>query len=367
MGLNQPSQLRRDPISGQPVFVAPSRFARPGGGLSAYQQANGSKAKKAACAEPVEEGTCPFCPGEEHQTPPAILESLALSKEHNGSRGWQVRVVPNKYPAVRPSQGEFLEGHSETLGGPYFLQEGEGEHEVVIETPRHVRSVTECSQEELAQVFWVYTQRLQELRKQQRWQQSVVFKNVGRMAGASLAHSHSQILSLPEMPPQLQMEQIGAEKYYKNYGKCGFCEVLAFEEQAEQRWISATDRFVAYCPFASRYPGEICILPREHASHFEFLPQEQTGELAELVKAVIRGIERKFGEVAYNWVIHSGPFDTWEQKHYHWHIEIIPRLAQTIAGFELGGGMTLNALAPETAAALLREQMSCQVSNVNSS
>jgi UDPglucose--hexose-1-phosphate uridylyltransferase len=275
--------------------------------------------------------------------------------------GWQVRVVPNKYPAtVRPQ--ESTPGKTPARGEPIELLQtvpATGAHEVIIESPRHIRSVTELSASELAEVFRMYAQRLDHHRRSGFYRYGLLFKNVGSAAGASMPHAHSQLIALTAVPAGVAEELAGSLEFHASTGRCVYCRMIELERSRCARVVAESKSLVAVCPFASRFPYETWLLPREHTSGYESVTRCQAGATASLMARVLRGMERLLDRPAYNYFIHTAPFDRHPLDHYHWHIELIPRLTK-IAGFECGTGVYINPVAPETAARQLREVLADQ-------
>lgn len=326
--------LRKDPIVGRWVIVAKSRARRPHDFTSTPKLKSG--------------GFCPFCEGNEVQTPGEIVAYRPQGSSPNG-KGWRVRVVPNKFPALE------IEGDLNKRGdGIYDTMRGVGAHEVIIESPEHLLSTADLPEENLREVFWVYRDRLLDLKKDKRLLYGMLFKNVGEAAGASLEHTHSQLIVTPIVPIQVSEEMTGSLEFFKFRGRCVFCDMIQQELSQEKRIVLDTPGFVAFCPFASRFPFETWILPKNHSSHYENIQKHGIEELARVMKQVMAKIETALDRPSYNYIIHTAPFDTPELGHYHWHMEIIPRLTKT-AGFEWGTGFYINAVPPEDAAAFLRE------------
>ena len=327
-------EIRKDPISGRSVIIAEDRALRP----------NDFAAEPSA----VVAGDCPFCPGHESSTPHEI-DALREDGLPTDDPNWRVRVIPNKYPALA-AEGLATDAHE----GLYESIAGVGAHEVIVESPRHIHSTSQLTDQELAEVLEVYRRRMRAIQSDERLAHGLIFKNVGPAAGASLEHLHSQLIALPMVPIFLRDELTGSQAFYIAEQRCIFCEMIAQEATEQQRTVMETPQFTAFCPFASRFPFETWILPKTHASHFETISDTQTPELAHILRHVIKKIEISLRQSAYNYIIHSAPFDTCPQEHYHWHIEIIPRLTM-LAGFELGSGLNINPMPPEVAAQRMRE------------
>lgn len=326
--------LRKDPIVGRWVIIAAERAKRP-------QDFQEDLLVRTVSA-------CPFCEGHEQHTPPEILAYREPHSRPNGP-GWRVRVVPNKFPALQ------VEGVLEKRGeGIYDLMTGVGAHEVIIESPRHEVSMSRLSVDNLREVLWVYRDRLVDLRRDQRLVHGLIFKNVGALAGASLEHSHSQLIVTPVVPITIQEEINGGREFFNYRGRCIYCDMIQQEAATGSRIVLETSNFVVFCPFASRFPFETWIVPRQHSSHYENIPRQGVEELGVVLKTVLSKLEIALDNPPYNYVVHTAPFDSKELPHYHWHMEIMPRLTR-VAGFEWGSGFYINPVYPEQAAAFLRE------------
>ena len=289
---------------------------------------------------------CPFCPGSEDQTPVA----LAVYKQP-GQAHWGVRVVPNKYPAVEPLSQ--VNGSARTGELLFDSRPAAGQHEVIIESPRHVVSLSELTDEECALVFAAYQDRLAACRREAQLRYVQIFKNVGAAGGATIEHSHSQLLALPHVPTHVQGELENCRRYAQQNGRPLLAAVLEAELLRGDRIVAESDQFVALCPWASRFPYEVWIVPRQGQSDFSAASPAQVWQAAAMTRDLIGRIERTLGNVGYNYLLHTQPFDTSRYDHYHWHIELFPRITK-VAGFEWSTGVFINTVAPEAAAAALR-------------
>jgi UDPglucose--hexose-1-phosphate uridylyltransferase len=331
-------EFRRDPVTGRWVVIAPERSRRPIG-------LEGAEPRHRPAAE---RQPCPFCPGQEYDTPNEVLAVRDPGTPADGP-GWRLRVVPNKFPAVRP-----LAGHDPHKDGHLFDRyPGFGRHEVVIETPEHLASPTRLSDGQFRDVLLAYRDRLLALAGDRHLHYATVFKNVGAEAGASLGHAHSQILATPVVPDAIRAELSGADDYYTANRRCVFCDIVQSELSDGRRVVAGSERFVVLSPFAARFAYEMWVLPRVHASRYEGLTADAAAELAGLMKRVLRGLDAVLAEPAYNWFLHAAPLRSDELPYYHWHFEVTPRTTRP-AGFEWGAGCFINAVAPETAAEQLR-------------
>lgn len=338
---NEPSlapEFRRDPVTGRWVVVAPERSLRP---LTLQDaQPHGRVTNGRA--------TCPFCPGREYETPNEVLAYRAPDSPRDGP-GWWLRVVPNKFPAVKPEASD----EPRKTGGLFDRFPGVGRHEVVIETPDHLVNPALIPDAQLRDVFLAYRDRLNAMAADPNLHYASVFKNVGAESGASVGHCHSQIVATPLIPDLIGRELRGADGYYSQHHRCVFCEVLRQELADRTRVVAETERFVAVTAFAGRFAYETWVLPKRHESRYESITNAAADEFAGLMKRVLRAIDAVLGGPAYNWFLHTSPLRSADLPYYHWHFEIIPRTSRP-AGFEWGAGCFINAVAPEQAAADLR-------------
>ncbi len=327
-------ELRKDPISGRWVILSIERGKRPVDYISPSQKRKGG-------------GFCPFCPGNEHTTTPEIIAFRPASTSPN-SPGWTLRVVPNKFPALQ------IHGPLNKMGeGMFDKMNGIGAHEVIIECPEHQLSLATMSQRAVEDVLWSYYFRITDLKKDVRFKYVVVFKTEGEAAGASLEHTHSQLIALPIIPKSIKEEMDSAKKFFENKERCIFCDIINQEIYTEKRIVYENNLYIAIAPFAPREPFETWILPKEHESSF-YPPQKSFSELAELLQKVLKQIDNVLDTPPYSFILHTSPFKEEFNDFYHWHIELIPKLTKT-AGFEWGSGFYINSTTPEEAAKFLRE------------
>ncbi|MFN0051836.1 MAG: galactose-1-phosphate uridylyltransferase [Planctomycetales bacterium] len=327
------SEFRQDPITGRWVVIATERAGRP--------------SDFSPIAASTSEANCPFCEGNESQTPPEVLARREPQTTPD-QPGWRVRVVPNKFPALGQDETP-VEPHD----GFFRRRPGIGAHEVIIESPHHERSLARLGAGAIAEVLEVYRDRLLTRRRDPQLVHPLIFKNVGAAAGASLEHSHSQLIVSPIVPPVVAEELAGALAFYQARQRCVFCEMLAQEVAETRRLVVETPNVLAFCPYASRSPFEAWIVPRRHASHFETISDPLIQELGEVLQRVLQGLEVALESPPYNQLIHTAPFVPADLPYYHWHLEIIPRLTQ-VAGFEWGSGVFINPVPPEEGARMLR-------------
>ncbi|MDA0835379.1 MAG: galactose-1-phosphate uridylyltransferase [Planctomycetota bacterium] len=328
------SELRKDPIVGRWVIIAPDRAKRP----QSYKPDR----------EEFETRFDPFAVGNESATPAEILAYREPGTQANGP-GWRVRVVPNKFPALQ------VEGTLEKRGdGIYDMMNGIGAHEVIIECPHFETNMSRLSVDNIREVLWIYRDRLVDLKKDRRLVHGLIFKNKGMSAGATIAHTHSQLIVTSVVPISVWEEMTGSLEFFNYRGRCIYDDMIQQELSAGKRIVLDTPNFVVFCPYASRFPFETWILPKTHSSHYENIQCQGVDELGMVLKTVLSKLEAALDDPPYNFVIHTAPFDTSELPHYLWHIEIFPRLTR-VAGFEWGSGFYINSVPPEEAATFLRD------------
>lgn len=329
------SELRKDPITGRWVIISTERRKRP----------NDFRLESVRITP---DEACPFCEGHEQMTPRELLAHRRNGGPPNGP-GWDLRVVPNQFPVLR------VEGNLERQGeGLFDKMNGIGAHEVIIETPRHEETLATMGDAAVEQVLWAFRERVQDLKQDRRFRYIIVFKNHGAAAGASLDHSHSQLIALPVVPREVRDEVDGARAHFAAKERCVFCDIVRQEVEDGRRFIAENADMVAVAPYAPRFPFETWILPRRHQSLYEDASRQEYAALARLLGDLLRRMNRTLRFPPYNLLIHSAPLAEPAGEFFHWHVEIIPTLTK-VAGFEWATGFYLNPTAPEEAAQVLRD------------
>lgn len=394
----QTGQSRLDLITGEWTWFAATRAQRPN------QYASHP-------AAPTVELDCPFCAGKEDRTPNPVWmaklddvsasHAVATSVAGHQSDSWSVRVVPNLYPAVtrwedtgvqapptveaanrpenegmpvsarmhrshtaftsyqhaqtaHPALGSRDRGSSASKLFP--SDAARGGHEVIIEAPRHTESLGELNTAEVSLVFAAYAERVRYWRGVPGVQHVSIFKNVGRDAGASIQHSHSQLIATNRVPGLVQHVTRRLQAHHARMGSCLQCDLVRAEVEQKSRVVSQTDSFVAYCPFASRFPMQIRLTSKEHLTCFSDLRARPLAELARLTLRVVRWLEALRPGTSYNLLIHTCPVAfNGATESQHWAMDIFPRMSR-MAGFELSTGAMINSIYPEAAAKAYRAQ-----------
>ena len=339
------TELRHDPIQRRWVIIATDRGKRP----------NDFIPDNAA----IGSGSfCPFCPGHEDKTPPEI-SALREPGTLPNTPGWQVRVIPNKFPAL------MIEGELDRRGmGVYDRMRGVGAHEVIVEGPEHDLALSDMPVERIAAIMEIYRQRHEDLLLDQRFKYILIFKNHGATAGASLAHGHTQIIATPVTPRTVAVELESSRSHHHIKERCLFCDVIDQEIDEGRRVVYLDDQYIAFAPYASRFPFEITLAPRKHRHRLVDVDPAGITGLARALKDVLMRLKKALKDPPYNFMFHTAPntVTTHKRAHYwdslpfdfHWHVEILPRLTK-VAGFEWGTGFYINPTSPEEAARFLKE------------
>jgi UDPglucose--hexose-1-phosphate uridylyltransferase len=327
-------ELRKDPIIGRWVIISTERGKRP---------------TDFASVPPAKSSSfCPFCVGNETKTPPEVY-AIRNPGTQRDTPGWRVRVVSNKFPALQ------IEGDLNRQGeGIYDKMNGIGAHEVIIETPDHDKTLSDLDEDTMAEVLGTWKERILDLKRDQRFKYIVVFKNHGEAAGASLEHSHTQLVAMPIIPKRVTEEIEGSRKYYDFKERCIYCDIVSQEINDDVRVVTSNESFLAIEPFAARFPFETWILPKTHEPAFEEIDKKEILHLARVLKEILMKINTALNSPPYNFILHTLPLQGDNRNWYHWHLEIMPKLTK-VAGFEWGSGFYINPTAPEEAARYLRE------------
>ena len=313
---------------GRWVIIAPERAERPSAFLRPAPERNG--------------GVCPFCPGNESMTPPEVLS-------RRDENGWTLRVVPNRYPALRTEIQMVREG-----AGMFDSMAGVGAHEVVIETRDHRATLADQPVEQIESVLRAWQERMVDLSRDIRLKSLIAFKNHGGPAGATLFHGHSQLIALPFIPETLDAEVRAARRHFDEKERCVFCDVVAQESHDKERVVLESDGAVVLSPWAARSPFELWILPRAHRSSYESASGQQLHAIGDALRTVLRKVDVALEKPAFNLFLHTMPLREAPNDFYHWHLELKPVLTQQ-AGFEWASGCYINPTPPEEAASFLRQ------------
>lgn len=339
--------LRQDRLSGRWVMIAENRRRRPI--LSAPSTLIAS-----------DTADCPFCPGHEDETPPTVTA-------YPDTGPWQVRVIPNKYPAVQrtasitPTTTAATKAATTPIAptsdahDPFaaYAQSNYGQHEVVIESRTHVGEFSEVEVQSAWYAFQAQRDRMLTMTADPRLNYVQVFRNCGAPSGASIHHVHSQILATEVVPDEVQKRRTIQGEWFERQRECLLCRVIDDERRARIRTVAESHDWLAFCPFASGFAYEIWIVPRHHDGQFERTSDELLTGLAEFTQQILGRLRRARGSLAYNCLLHTAPLRN-ARDFDHWYWRITPRDA-VLGGYELATNVLINTVSPETAASHLRQ------------
>ena len=330
------SELRQDPTTREWVIMAPERAKRPQQVLK----------RRRIEALPNWDESCPFCPGNESQTPSAVFQ-LPLSRHDSA---WEVRVVPNRFAAL------MLNGDIRTTEDGHLFRKraGTGVHEVIIESPSHNTPMALMSYEQVQKVLITYQKRYNTLKRNRQLKFITIFKNHGQASGTSLVHPHSQLVATPVLAPYYHRRLDIAVDYYSDVGSCLYCDLLAEELERGERIVAETKEFVVLHPYASRAPWESWVIPKKHYASFALFPAEHFAELARVLKDTLLCLYRGLDDPAFNYMVNTSITEDEENPYYHWYIRIVPRI-NLVAGFEMGSGIYISTALPEDTASLMKQ------------
>ena len=327
--------IRKDPVTKQSVIISSERIGRPSDYVNSDKRHTANS-----------ELSCPFCRGHEMKTPDPVYTVYPKQEEI-----WQVRIVPNKYPII----SETHENELPKENALFYASSSKGFHDVVIEHPNHYFNFYHSEVEDFFYIFKSVIMRLKDLSKNKDMLYSLHFKNFGPEAGASLYHSHSQIITTPFIPTQMFDEINGAVEYYTENGRCVYCDIIKEEKLLNERVICENDNFIAISPFASKSPYQIYIMPKNHSDSIINTSSENILDFSRILKNVFDRLYKLLGEVGFNYVLHTiSPVLCNKYKlSNHWFLDIMPKMSK-LAGYELGSGVFINSITPEDATLQLK-------------
>lgn len=321
------NEIRQNKATKQWVIYAPARRKRP----QDFQERHSEKKEL-----PVLDKECPFCPGNEH-----LLSSIVMEMPRSEQNCWQTRVILNKFPALTPD-----EDINRFTQGIYLAMPGYGRHEVIIESPEHNRDIAKMSIAEVGVLIETYHKRYVDLMKAHENMMTLIFRNHGSQAGGSQNHPHSQIIMTGIVPHHVRWREEEAQRYFDEWGRCVYCDILAFEMQDRRRIVLENQSFLAFIPFAAEVPFEVWIMPKKHQADFGQISNEEKSDLAQALYDILTRLYIKLQDPDYNYVINTAAQYKAYEPQLHWYLQIWPRLT-TQSGFELGSGMTINPSIPE--------------------
>lgn len=332
--IKKTSELRQDLVTGDWVVISKIRSKRPNEFAKEKDERLDDKKDECLFCDPV-------ASGQEKDT--LIYET--------SDGGWSLRVFPNKFPAFTRPKGGTMRHQEE---GPYFLMDSVGYHEVIV-TRDHAKHIGEMEPLAVAELLDAYQSRYIDLMNKKSVAYIDIFHNHGESAGASIPHPHSQLMAIPVISPYVKSELDGAEVYHRQNKKCVYCSMLSWEMEHKKRVVFENEDFVLFCPFASRANFEMWIAPKKHKPYFERINNQDKIAAGEALHEAIRRLSAGLNNPDFNFYIHTSPCDGRDYPHFHWHIEILPKL-NIWAGFEISTGVEIITISPEDAAKFLRNK-----------
>lgn len=337
------SELRENLVSGRWVVVLMDRVKEGSGDLEHV-------GRIASDDEAVEhDPKCPYCGGNEHMTLPEV--SLVRAEDNPDSREWIVRVVPNNQPVLSPTGEPVVRRHH-----IHQFIAGVGSHEIVVESPLHNVEPYDQSLDRFAAIIATYRDRVVALQNDRRFEYVSVIRNHGLVNGLGTQHPCSEVIALPVVPRDVQDELKQSDEYFEFHSSCVVCDLIKSELAVETRVLLKNDAFIAITPYAARVPYEIWILPTRHASSFTSITDAETREMALCLGRVLLALADDLGDPPYSYYIHTAPARAGDLRHYHWHLELIPRMT-TATGFEYSTGIPVNPMSPEQNAVFLNRKL----------
>lgn len=327
-------EIRQNKATKEWVIFAPARGKRP----HDFQKRRVEDAQV-----PPHDANCPFCPGNEAMLPTII-------KQWGGEAGdqWQTRVVPNKFPALTPDGS--IERYTRGIN---IAMQGYGQHEVIVESPRHNQDIATMPPQSVRAIIETYYSRYLDLYQNPCNVLILIFRNHGARAGASQVHPHSQVIATGMVPRAIRWRADEDHRYFDEWGRCVYCDMLAFELNDRQRIILENSSFVAFIPFAAEAPFETWIVPKRHQSDFSEISEAERADLSVALHTILAKLHTKLNDPDYNYTVNTAA-RTPNEPQSHWYLRIRPRLV-TPAGFEIGSGMRINPSFPEADAAFLND------------
>lgn len=308
-----------------------------------------------SAAEPPHEkpdAKCPYCPGNESMTPPAILALVVKEgmlqrlsdSEENIIDDWSVRVFESKSPIVTTTSAASYSDK------PLYSEPAYGYHQVVVASPEHKQSLSQMSVDQWGNVLVVLQDRVRWLYTQKNVTYVSIYVNSGAGAGAQNPHPHLNVVTFSAIPPAIELEAEGHHRYMNENGNCPACNMISVESSGP-RQILATDSFLAFSPWAPTYPYEFWVYPKRHVTFFSKITQKEINDLALMMRATLGGMSKALRDAPFNLVFHLSP-EKKNSRQIHWHIEVYPQLSAW-SGLERGFGVYVNNVRPEKAAEVL--------------
>ena len=296
---------------------------------------------------------CPFCPGNEERFP---LEERYRVDDGGGS--WLVRVIDNKFKILDRFKTCPVVPDAFEKEGIYQRLAGCGSHELVIDTHKHNKTITDLSRDEIRTIVAVYLNRYATFRKNPNNLITILFKNYGVLAGQTQPHSHTQVVGSRIIPLYTRSLLHEAERHFDTFGSCVFCDILRYETEEQKRVVYHNDDYLAFVPYAAGAEHEVWIVPKLHKAGLQNIEGQRLDNLADSLQVVLTAFRISLENPDFNFVIRTAPYALSDVPFYHWHIQIMPR-TKILGGFERGTRIQVNTIVPEDSAQMLRDCTTC--------
>lgn len=326
------TEIRHDPLRRRRILVAEQRAGRP----------NEYRAAGVEGAPPI---VCPFCPGNERETPPELAADRPEDSRPDDP-AWTLRVVPNRYPAVRSDAPD-----PDASQRAFFATPARGRHEVIVETREHGARLETMPQAQVVRFLHHVRERVRSHAARGDVAEVLVFRNCGPGSGASLSHPHTQLVALSELSTDRAQESERARVHREATGRCATCDLVQEELADGRRVVRRDGELVAFVPYSARYGAEYWITASAHPGDFTAVADSALPRIAKLLQWTLRRLIEEFSDPSYNLIVPAWERGSGDRGHFR--IEVVPRLAN-VGGFELATGDFIVSRAPERVANLLR-------------
>lgn len=324
------SEFRKNMLTNEWVIIAGNRSNRP------YDFVKNNTTK-------VEKKDCNFCPGNEHNTPETLFEI-----KRDGI--WVVRVFNNKYPAVHSYNFEnFGDNNEEDV----LFSDGFGLHEVLVDTNKHDELIHDFKKSHMIDLLYALKNRHDFMSSKDELKYIQIFKNQGVEAGASISHSHWQIVGLPIIPTEIENIYNNFNIFKKSTNNCLMCGIIENEQKFKERVVFESEHFIVFVPYAPKTSYEVMIVPKKHISSFASFEEILIEDFSICLKKLLNSVKMLRENICYNICFMDSIKN---DEDFHFYVKIIPRLGNA-AGFEFATNMYINQVLPEIAAKRYRENL----------
>lgn len=339
------SELRQNLATKEWVIISAERAKKPNAVLH--------KIIGTPASDKAYDPECPFCPGNEDRFP--LEERYRVD---DGSGSWIVRTIDNKFKILDRFPTCPVVPDAFEKEGIYHKLSGCGSHELVIDTHKHNKTITDLSRDEIKTIVAVYLNRYTTFQKNPNNLITILFKNYGVLAGQTQPHSHTQVVGSRIIPLYTRSLLHEAERHFDTFGSCVFCDILRYETEQKKRVVYHNDDYLAFVPYAAGAEHEVWIVPKLHKAGLHAMQGQLIDNLADTLQVVLTAFRISLENPDFNFVIRTAPYALSDVPFYHWYIQIMPR-TKILGGFERGTRIQVNTIVPEDSARMLRDCTTC--------